>query len=155
MEYNLIGVNPKNASAIIAYYKNNVLLNLRSNKEKIFYPNYWGLFGGAKYKNENYLGTAIREFEEETKISLNKKKIKFFIKILFTFPSKNKLIYRYYYLYNIDNVKKFNFDFSLNEGASYSFMNFNQIKKISNIVPYDKFALDLFFNYRKKYSNKK
>ena len=48
MKLNVIKSKPKNASAIIIHHKNKVLLNLRSNKKNIFYPNYWGLLGGAK-----------------------------------------------------------------------------------------------------------
>ena len=61
----LIQSNPKNASAVIIYNDNKVLLQKRDNKKSIFYPNYWGLFGGAKNQNENYKLTAIRELNEE------------------------------------------------------------------------------------------
>ena len=50
----LLQKNPKDASAIIIYFKNKVLLVLRSKNKKIFYPNHYGLFGGAKEKNETY-----------------------------------------------------------------------------------------------------
>ena len=147
MEYNLIGVNPKNASAIIAYYKNNVLLNLRSNKEKIFYPNYWGLLGGAKEKNENLRSTAIREFEEETSIKIMSKNLLFFNKINFSFPyKKDKMIIRNYYLYEIKNFKNFKKNFFLTEGSKSKFFSYTEIKKLNNLVPYDKFALDIFFS---------
>ena len=146
MEYNLIGVNPKNASAIIAYYKNNVLLNLRSNKEKIFYPNYWGLFGGAKEKNENLRLTAIREFKEETSLKIIKKNLIFFNSINFSFPNKpKKIIKRNFYTYEIKNLSHFNKNFKLTEGIKCRFFTYKQIKKLTNIVPYDKLALDMFF----------
>ena len=74
MKLNVIKSKPKDASAIIIYYKKKVLLNLRSNKKNIFYPNHWGLLGGAKENKENLRETAIREFEEETSVKIVKKK---------------------------------------------------------------------------------
>ncbi len=62
----IIQNNPKHASAVIIYFKEKILLVLRSNNKKIFYPNHYGLFGGAKEKNETYLGAAKRELLEET-----------------------------------------------------------------------------------------
>ena len=62
----VIQKNPKDASAIIIYFKKKILLVLRSNKKNIFYPNHYGLFGGAKENNETYIKTANRELYEET-----------------------------------------------------------------------------------------
>lgn len=147
MQYNIINNNPNDASAIIIYQKKKVLLNLRSNKKKIFYPNYWGLLGGAKEKNEDLRSTAIREFEEETSTKLLRKNLSFFNKINFSFPDKtNKIIARNYYVYKIEDIKKFNKSFFLTEGSKSKFFNYTEIKKLNNIVPYDKFALDIFFS---------
>ena len=73
MKLNLIKSKPKNASAIIIHHEKKILLNLRSNKKNIFYPNHWGLLGGAMEKNENLKDTAVREFQEETSIKISKK----------------------------------------------------------------------------------
>ncbi len=147
MIYNVIANKPKHASAIIIYHKKKVLLNLRSNKKNIFYPNHWGLLGGAKEKNENLRSTAIREFEEETSIKIISKNLLFFNKINFSFPSKKyKIIIRNYYLYEIKNFENFKINFFLMEGSKSKFFNYTEIKKLNNLVPYDKFALDLFFS---------
>lgn len=139
--------NPKNASAIIIFYKKKILLNLRSNKKRIFYANHWGLLGGAKEKNENYQSCALREFEEETSIKILKKKLIFFNRINFTFPNKpKKIIYRNYYKYQIENLIYFKNFFYLNEGLDSKFFNYEQIKKIKKIVPYDKLVIDMFFS---------
>ena len=74
----LLNQNLKNASAIIIHHKNKVLLNLRSNMKNIFYPNYWGLLGGAKKREKNFRLTAIRE-------SLRRKLQKIIKKLIFFF----------------------------------------------------------------------
>ena len=47
-----------------------------------------------------------------------------------------------------DNQKRFNSEknFILGEGKTGRFFNFKQYVKIKNIVPYDKFVIDLFFH---------
>ena len=146
----LIQVNPKHASAIIIYYKHKILLVLRSNNKKIFYPNYYGLFGGAKEKNETYLETAKRELYEETNLNVSEKKIKYLIDINFSFPNF-KIIKRKIYIYKIENLSKFKKNFKLGEGVKHKFFSYNKIKKLVNIVPYDKLAIDLFFSRNLKF----
>tara|TARA_B100000787_G_C16153151_1_gene277584 strand:+ start:107 stop:559 length:453 start_codon:yes stop_codon:yes gene_type:complete len=146
----IIQNNPKHASAVIIYFKEKILLVLRSNNKKIFYPNHYGLFGGAKEKNETYLGAAKRELLEETNINILKQNIKYLLDINFSFPN-SKLINRKIYTYRINDLKKFKKFFILGEGVSQKFFTYNQIKNLSNIVPYDKLALDLFFARKIKF----
>ena len=147
MMLNVIKSQPKDASAIIIYYKKKVLLNLRSNKKNIFYPNHWGLLGGAKENKENLRVTATREFEEETSIKIIKKNLFFFNKINFSFPDKpNKIILRNYYVYKIKNIINFKKNFHITEGLRAKFFDYNKIIKINNVVPYDKLAIDMFFS---------
>ena len=146
----IIQNNPKHASAVIIYFKEKILLVLRSNNKKIFYPNHYGLFGGAKEKNETYLGTAKRELLEETNINILKQDIKYLLDINFSFPS-SKLINRKIYTYQINDLKKFKKTFILGEGVSQKFFTYNQIKNLPNIVPYDKLAIDLFFARKIKF----
>jgi 8-oxo-dGTP pyrophosphatase MutT (NUDIX family) len=139
--------NPKNASAIIVYYKKKFLLNLRSNNKNIFYPKHWGCFGGAKNINEKYIEAAIREFYEETNIKVNKKDMKFFFNLNFTIPNTNKSIRRNFYIFNISNINFFKKNFILSEGIKYRFFTEQSFIKIKKIVPYDKLAIDLFLKY--------
>ena len=142
--------NPKNASAIIIYYKKKILLNLRSNKKNIFYPNHWGLIGGAKEKNESFRSAAIREFLEETSVETNSSNLLFFNRINFSFPNKpKKLIIRNYYTKQVKNIIKFKKNFFLTEGIKSNFFTYNEIIKLKRVVPYDKLAIDLFFSYIK------
>ena len=142
--------NPTHASAVIIYFKGRILLVLRSNNKKIFYPNHYGLFGGAKEKNETYLSAAKRELFEETNINILKKNIKYLADINFSFPN-SKLINRKIYTYQINNINKFKKIFILGEGVRQRFFTYNQIKNLSNIVPYDKLAIDLFFARKIKF----
>ena len=75
-----IGKKVADASAVVAYYKSEVFLQKRNSKLGIFYPKFWGCFGGAKKNNETFINAAIREFKEETSIKIKKKKINFFLK---------------------------------------------------------------------------
>ena len=146
----IIQNNPKHASAVIIYFKKRILLVLRSNNKKIFYPNHYGLFGGAKEKNETYLSAAKRELLEETNVNILKQNIKYLLDINFSFPN-SKLINRKIYTYQINDLNKFKKFFILGEGVSQKFFTYNQIKNLSNIVPYDKLAIDLFFARKIKF----
>ena len=151
MNFNVIKSKPEHASAIIIHHKKKVLLNLRSNKKNIFYPNHWGILGGAMEKNENLKETAIREFEEETSMKILKKNLILFNIINFSFPNRpNKMVLRNYYTYKIKNLSNFKKNFFLTEGVGSKFFDYEKIKKMKNIVPYDKLALDMFFSNTKK-----
>ena len=67
------------SAAIIFNKKKEFLLQLRDDNEDIFYPNFWGLFGGAACHNESLSNTIIREIYEE--ISLEIKNFRYFLKI--------------------------------------------------------------------------
>ena len=59
-------VSPKNASAAIIINKyDQVLLQLRDDREGIFFPNHWGFFGGGCEDGEDFSESLIRELEEE------------------------------------------------------------------------------------------
>ena len=52
----------------IIVVKNNYLLQLRDNKKNIYYPNFWGVFGGRVEKSEKYRKALEREIKEETNL---------------------------------------------------------------------------------------
>lgn len=143
----LIQSNPKDASAVIIFYKKKVLLQKRDNLTSIFYPNHWGLFGGARDKLENYKATAIREVREELSYHLDKNLIKYFFKLdmQFPLPDKKKTVKRYFFLYEVKNLAYFKKTAVLLEGANMNFFSRNQSKKLL-MTPYDSYALDLFFD---------
>lgn len=143
----LIKLNPKNASAVIIHFKKKVLLQKRDNIKHIFYPNFWGLFGGAKNKNEKYKSAASREIIEELNYEIDKKKIKYFFKMEkeFPLPKKRSTVKRFFYIYEIKNIGLFHQNAILKEGSKMKFFEKKSLNNI-RIAPYDRFALDLFYD---------
>lgn len=143
----LIKNNPKNASAIIFFYKNKVLLQKRDYLENIFYPGYWGLFGGSKNNNENYQSTVIREIKEEIDYKIDKKNLRYFIKLDLEFPTfkNNVSVKRYFFSYEIKNIFKFKRNLVLREGSDWGFFDKKKCNRLQ-VTPYDKFALDIFYD---------
>ena len=60
------------------------------------------------------------------------------------------MVLRNYYTYKIKNLSNFKKNFFLTEGVGSKFFDYEKIKKMKNIVPYDKLALDMFFFKYKK-----
>ena len=48
--------------------ENNYLLQLRDDKRDIYFPNFWGIFGGRVENNESYKKAIEREISEETNL---------------------------------------------------------------------------------------
>ena len=57
----------KSAKGVI-FFKNNYLLQLRDNEKNIYFPNFWGLFGGQIEKTETCKKALEREIKEETNL---------------------------------------------------------------------------------------
>lgn len=135
----------KNASAaIILNDKNEYLVQLRDNKEEIFYPNHWGLFGGAAEKNEKPIKTISREIAEEISIEINDFKYFTSFKFDLNFINKTQIERTYYAVKISSNHEKL---IRLNEGKKYKFFNSKDILGLKNIVPYDSFAIWMHINY--------
>ena len=72
------------------------------------------------------------------------------MKIEFPIPKKITNAYRYFYIHEIKDMKRFKKNTFLNEGSQMKFFKMEGLKKL-DITPYDCFALDLFFDvYLKK-----
>jgi len=132
------------SAAIIIDKKRNFLIQKRDNKKSIFFPNHWGLFGGAKNKNESYIKTIKRELDEE--IGFVPNNINYFIKL--SFDLKSKKIHRFFYICKINNLlnKKIN----LNEGQDFAIFSYKELTKELGkknlFVPYDQLALWFYIN---------
>tara|TARA_B110000444_G_C18842732_1_gene599915 strand:+ start:3153 stop:3608 length:456 start_codon:yes stop_codon:yes gene_type:complete len=135
----------KNASAaIIINSKNEYLMQLRDNKESIFYPNHWGLFGGASEANEDPIKTVYREVLEE--ISVKIIKFDYFTRQTFDLDFiGHGQIKRTYFVaqISIEEEKLI----KLNEGKEYKFFNIKRLINLTNLVPYDAYAIWLHVNY--------
>lgn len=136
----------RNASAaIILDFQNNYLLQLRDSIEGIFYPNHWGLFGGALEFNEDPVEGLRREINEELSLTIDK--FTFFTDFKYNLSqiSKDLVTTRSYFVARID---KFQInEIQLMEGQKFEFFNYENFNKINNKVPYDAFAIYLHANY--------
>ena len=136
----------KSVGAII--YKNGkYLLQKRDNDKKIFFPDFWGVFGGNVESFESSNKAIIRELKEEISVDM---KIKLNIFNLF-FKSKffKKQRDRSYFHCEF---KFLNSKIVLREGVSFKYFKINEIKKLK-IIPWDLQAIiyfDLFHIKKQK-----
>jgi len=108
--------------------ENNYLLQLRDDKRDIYFPNFWGIFGGQVEKNESNKKAIEREIREETNLIVKTSRM-----ILSTCSKVINLKKKFNTIYyECKILKKKNI--ILTEGQKYKFFSFDQIKKI-NIFP--------------------
>ena len=119
----------------IIVVKNNYLLQLRDNKKNIYFPNFWGVFGGSVEKTETYQKALEREIKEETNLIVRVYRMILSVDYkLFGLKEKRNIVY---YECKISEKRKI----ILTEGQKYKFFSFNQIKKL-NIIPMDFAAIN-------------
>jgi 8-oxo-dGTP pyrophosphatase MutT (NUDIX family) len=136
-------LKPNNAICAIIKYKDNFLIQKRDNKKNIFFPDHYGLFGGAIEKNETKLQALIRELYEEIGIKFKKKNFKFLTSLVLDFRViGHKKYTRWVYTINLN--KKNLQHLSLGEGAKMVWVSKNKIYKQKKLIPYDKFAFWLY-----------
>lgn len=127
--------------------KGKYLMQLRDNKKDIFYPNFWGLFGGSLNKKETYKKAVKREINEETNLTV--KVSKEILSVKFTMVALKRKCQIVYFECKILKKKKI----ILREGKEYRFFSFNQIKKL-NMVPMDFVAISSHYFNNKNYPSK-
>tara|TARA_Y100000816_G_C25810465_1_gene424254 strand:+ start:159 stop:587 length:429 start_codon:yes stop_codon:yes gene_type:complete len=131
----------KSVGAII-FHNGKYLLQKRDNKKNIFFPNFWGVFGGTVDPKETKEKAVIRELREEISLEMHLKK-KIFSSYFNSEIFKKKRDRTYY----LCSFKSKNFNIVLNEGQKYKFFKIEEVKKL-NIIPWDLEALlyyDLFY----------
>jgi len=119
----------------IIVVKNNYLLQLRDNKKNIYYPNFWGIFGGRVEKSEKYNKALEREIKEETNLIVTVSRM--ILSVNYKMIGLKKKHNITYYECKISEKRKI----ILTEGRKYKFFSFNQIKKL-NIIPMDFAAIN-------------
>lgn len=137
--------------AAIITFKKKYLVQKRDQKKRIFYPGFYGLFGGVQEGAEKPIDTIKRELLEE--INLSDLDVNKFIKIklesnLFN-PKNSSVFNRHIFICKLTKQNKNNI--KINEGKYYKFFNINDIKKIE-MAPFDK-ALISYYDLFKKNSS--
>ena len=121
----------------IIYYKKKYLFQIRDDNKNIFFPGFYGFFGGLVERREKPLNAVIREVFEE--LNIKPKKVKFLINFQITSHKFKQKRDRYYFIfYPQNNFKK---KMILSEGAGFKFLTFSQIKN-KKIIPWDIAALN-------------
>ena len=137
----------KKSVGVVIYFKDKYLIQKRSNKKNIYFPNLFGVFGGNVEKKEKIIKAVIREIFEELNIKLNSKQVKFFFKISINSRHFLKNRSRFYFFVKI--LKSQLNSINLKEGQSYHFINISKIKKL-DFVPWDLSAILYFDKYIRK-----
>ena len=127
----------KSAKGIIVV-KDNYLLQLRDNKKNIYFPNFWGVFGGSVEKTETNHKALEREIKEETNLIVRVSRM--ILSVNFKMIGLKKKRNIVYYECEISEKRKI----ILTEGRKYKFFSFNQIKKL-NIIPMDFAAINSYY----------
>lgn len=124
--------------SLITTEDGNYLMQLRDQKADIFYPGYWGLFGGAVDEGEAPLDALYRELKEELNLDAHSAKI--FTRIDIGLESMGlPKIYRIFYEVNMKRADLNNL--VLREGAMMKTFGPKEILSLDRIVPYDAFVL--------------
>ena len=119
-------------------FQDKYLLQLRDNKPDIYFPNHWGLFGGATENNESPTESIKREIFEEISLEIND--ITSFLTLTIDTSFFDNIRKRIFFRCDINNPDKI----ILREGKKYDFFEFDKIRHL-NIVPFD-FAAISFLN---------
>lgn len=136
---------PKDAvAAIIENEEQQFLLQLRDDKEGIFFPNHWGLFGGAVDDNESVQSALERELKEELGSSFPIGPVKELFRVELGFSPNGPLIKRYFFYLPIRSFQ--NLKLELTEGSEARFFDADACLSIPNFTPYDRYAIWTYLN---------
>jgi 8-oxo-dGTP pyrophosphatase MutT (NUDIX family) len=124
--------------ALITMEDGSYLMQLRDQKEDIFYPGHWGLFGGAVDEGEDPLNALYRELNEE--LNLEAHSARLFTRLDIDLkPVGLSKIYRIFYETTLTRA-----DLSslvLREGTMMKTFDPKEILSLTRVVPYDAFVL--------------
>jgi 8-oxo-dGTP pyrophosphatase MutT (NUDIX family) len=126
------------AAAIIVLDDGRYLMQLRDDKPGIFYPDHWGLFGGAIDDGEDGEEALRRELREE--LDHDARRISYFTRMDFAFESLGaKPSVRLFY---VVEMKVAELDgLTLGEGRQMKALEAADILLERRVVPYDSFAI--------------
>ncbi|HUD88228.1 MAG TPA: NUDIX domain-containing protein [Xanthobacteraceae bacterium] len=126
------------AAAIIVTGDGRYLLQLRDDIPGIFYPGHWGCFGGAIGAGETPLEALRRELAEELEFTAPAGEEFVSFDFDLTRLGQGKKLRAYYeFVIDAEQIARF----VLHEGAQMRAFAANELFALSNITPYDSFAL--------------
>jgi 8-oxo-dGTP pyrophosphatase MutT (NUDIX family) len=145
-------LTPGNAAAgLIVLDDGRYLCQLRSQIPGIYYPDHWGLFGGAVDLGERPEAALKRELQEELMLEVDN--AEYFTEFTFDFSFCGMgQVWRRYYLVQY-NSEKLNL-LRLGEGREFRAFTTCEILRQSRLVPYDAFAIWLHATQQRSNKNK-
>jgi 8-oxo-dGTP diphosphatase len=130
-------------AAIISDEKSRVLLQKRDDFKGIYYPGFWGLFGGAMNHSETPINAISREIEEE--IGLGSLRFEHFLEFEFACPLFDGLTHRRVVFiamseeYELQSIR-------LSEGSNKQLFAFDDLPPLANLVSFDAAILSMYLN---------
>jgi 8-oxo-dGTP pyrophosphatase MutT (NUDIX family) len=136
--------------AIIIVDDGRYLMQLRDDKPGIFYPDHWGLFGGAVEPGESQETALRRELIEE--LHLEPQSLRYFTRMDFDFRRFGAgTVYRVYYEVQLPAAQLS--ALRLGEGRRMETFGLSDILMDKRVVPYDSFAVWLHYADRLRRSS--
>jgi 8-oxo-dGTP pyrophosphatase MutT (NUDIX family) len=127
-------------AALILVEQDGYLMQRRDARPDIWYPDHWGLFGGAVEPGEDPVAALRRELREELELELGE--ARFFAGFDFDLPGLGlKRYFRRYYVVPITHAVCRGL--VLHEGAEMRVFSGEAILREHRVSPYDSFALFL------------
>ncbi len=139
-------LRPANAAAaIITVGEAGYLMQQRDARSDIWYPGYWGLFGGSLENGEDAAIALARELAEELELKIEPQQLHFFMKLDFDLGALGVGTF-FRTFFTLALTKSVQESLILREGAAMQVFPGHEILCEQLVTPYDSFALFLHYS---------